>query len=189
MQKPGRKCNSGSPGCSKVTRASSPCGVQLWSVNCGSPIYEQAVVKGRTGGERDLFKHLFGVVAVRRQSLPPDASCHIIRCRPHSLERLLTVKSSGRGPAVDPVLPLAPITRSQCRLPVPIAVRACRPTPFFFLSRSSFSCSPAGGRSLPARSPRCASSRPSPPRAFGRPPRSRSCAGPRRRRRCGRTMP
>jgi hypothetical protein len=40
-------------------------------------IYEQAVVKGRTGVKRDLFKHLFGVIA-------PDAPFHIIRCRPHS---------------------------------------------------------------------------------------------------------
>jgi hypothetical protein len=46
---------------------------------CSPPedIYEQAVVKGRTGVKRDLFKHLFGVIA-------PDAPFHIIRCRPHS---------------------------------------------------------------------------------------------------------
>jgi hypothetical protein len=75
---------------------------RVWS-SPPEDIYEQAVVKGGTGRDRDLFKHLFGVVAEQRLSPLSDASCHIIRCRPHSPLRLLKAKSSGRGPAVDPV--------------------------------------------------------------------------------------
>jgi hypothetical protein len=85
---------------------------RVWS-SPPEDIYEQAVVKGRAGKERDLFKHLSGVVTGQKPQPLSDASCHIIRCRPHSPLRCedsafadSLAKSSGRGPAVDPVLPV-----------------------------------------------------------------------------------